>query len=161
MKLSTHFNTIRHFCQRQSGIALAIAAVSLMTACASATGPQFSDIVKPVADQGDVYLYRTESFAAGGDAFTVKLNDKEIDPLANGSFQHLRLAPGSYALTVKPSGLAKTSAVTMDVQAGKTLFYRYEFPTGLLMNIAFIGSSIEIKDEATALADLKTLKAMK
>ena len=75
-----NFNTIRSFCQRQSGIALAIASVSLMAACASATGPQFSGIATPVADQGDVYLYRTEAFSAGGDAFTVKLNDKEIIP---------------------------------------------------------------------------------
>ena len=43
----------------------------------------------------------------------------------------------------------------------KTSTYRYEFPTGLLMNIAFIGSSIEQQDEATALAEMKTLKAMK
>ncbi len=156
-----NFNTIRSFCQRQSGIALAIASVSLMAACASATGPQFSGIATPVADQGDVYLYRTEAFSAGGDAFTVKLNDKEIDPLANGSFQHLRLAPGSYALTVKPSGLAKTNAVTLEVQAGKTLFYRYEFPTGILANLMFLGSSIEAKDQATALTEMKTLKAMK
>lgn len=161
MKISTQLKTISTFCQRHIGIVLAIAAVSLMTACVSATGPQFSGIATPVADKGDVYLYRTESFAAGGDAFTVMLNNKEIDPLANGSFQHLRLAPSSYALTVKPSGLAKTSAITIDVLPAKTLFYRYEFPTGILTNLMFLGSSIEPKDEATAVAELKTLKAMK
>lgn len=161
MNIATPVHTLGKFCQHKAGLALALAAVSLMSACATATGPQFSGLAAPAADKGDVYLYRTEAFAAGGDAFAVKLNDKEIDPLADGSFQHLRLQPGSYVLSVKPSGIAKTSTATIDVQAAKTLFYRYEFQTGLLMNIAFLGSSIEQKDQATALAEMKTLKAMK
>jgi hypothetical protein len=42
-------------------------------------------------------------------------------------------------LSVKPSNLAKTSTVTMDVTAPKTIFYCYEFHTSVLTNLIFMG----------------------
>ncbi|MBX9901816.1 MAG: DUF2846 domain-containing protein [Burkholderiaceae bacterium] len=136
--------------------------VGILSACATAEGPQFSGVVKPVADKGDVYLYRTEAFTAGGDAFTVRLDNEKIGELANGSFIHLRLEPGKHVLRVKPSGLLTVGAeAELDLQAGKTLFYRYEFPTGILTNLLFVGAGVVLKDEATAVAEMATLKAMK
>ena len=136
--------------------------VGVLSACTTAAGPVFSGVVKPVSDKGDVYLYRTEAFTAGGDAFTVRLDNEKIGELTNGSFIHLRLEPGKHVLRVKPSGLLTVGAeAEMDLQAGKTLFYRYEFPTGVLTNLLFAGAGVIPKDEATAVAEMATLKAMK
>lgn len=67
-----------------------------------------------------------------------RLHDNEIDPLVNGSFQHLRFAPDSYTLTVKSTDLVSDSKVTIAVQAAKTVFFRDEFPTGIWMNLMFL-----------------------
>lgn len=146
--------------KRRFGLVAAIAAVSLLTACA-ATGPQFSGIATPAADKGDVYLYRTSAFAAGGAEFAVSLDEKKIDSIPNAAFLHLRLEPGKHTLQVKPSWPAKASELTIDVEAAKTKFYRYEFVTGLLFNSFFVGAAIEPKEEATALLEMKELKAAK
>lgn len=81
--------------------------------------------------------------------------------LANASFLHLRLVPGTHALKVVPGMMAKTSELAIDVKAGSTSFYRYEFVTGILYNPFFIGSSIQAKDQATAVAEMKELRAVK
>lgn len=139
-----------------------VACAAMLSACVSPQGPQFSGVVKPAADKGDVYLYRTEAFAASGDAFTVRLDNEKIGELANASFIYLRMEPGKHVLRVKPSGLITIGAeVEMDVQAGKTLFYRYEFQTGVLTNLLFAGAGVVPKDEATAVAEMTPLKAMK
>jgi hypothetical protein len=74
---------------------------------------------------------------------------------------HLRLTPGSYVLSVKPTDLAKTSTVTMYVKAAKAIFYRYEFSTGVLTNLMFIGSSIKLKDQAIAMEEMRNLSTMR
>lgn len=161
MNITTQVNTIRTFFQRQTGVALAIAALSLTTACVTGGGQQFNGIATPVADKGDVYFYRTSAFAAGGASFPVSLNNEEIDPLVNASFIYLRLAPGSHVLAVKPGPLTVNSELAIEVKAGTTNFYRYEFPTGILFNLFLIGSGIEPKDQATALVEMKELRAVK
>lgn len=81
--------------------------------------------------------------------------------LANASFLHLRLVPGTHTLKAVLGMMAKTSKLAIDVKASSTSFYRYEFVTGILFNHFHIGSSIEPKDHATALAELKDLQAVK
>lgn len=161
MNITTQIKTIHTFFQRQTGMVLAVAALSLTTACVTGGGQQFSGIATPVADKGDVYLYRTSAFSAGGAPFSVSLNNEDLDPLVNASFIYLRLAPGSHTLAVKPGMMARNSDLAIEVKAGTTSFYRYEFPTGILFNFFFIGSRIEPKDQATAMAEMKELRAVK
>lgn len=134
---------------------------SALLACATATGPAFNGVEPTAADKGDVYLYRTSGLYASGVAFSVSLDAKQIADLPNASFVRLRLPPGKYTLNVNPGPLTKTSDLTVQVEPGKSSFYQYAFISNLLANIFFLGSAIEPRDEATALADLKELKASK
>ncbi|GGC93388.1 DUF2846 domain-containing protein [Undibacterium terreum] len=144
-----------------ANLATALTASALLSACVTATGPQFSGVASPEPGKGDVYLYRSAAMAASLDSFAVTLDEKKIGSLANGSFLHLRIEPGQHKLTVKPSGLSKTSEVEMEIKSAETMFYKYEFPTGPLMNLFFAGSSIVQKDRTLAIEEMKELRSSK
>ena len=132
-----------------------------MAACATATGPKFSGVEPSAADQGDVYLYRTSALFAVGQAFSVFLDGKQITDLPNASYIRVRLSPGNYRLKVSPGPLTKTSELAVKVEPGKTNFYQYDFVSNPLANVFFLGSAIEPREPAKALADLKELQASK
>lgn len=134
---------------------------SVLLACATATGPAFTGVEPAAVDQGDIYLYRKSGLYASGMAFAVSLDTKQVADLPNASFVRLRLPPGKYTLNVNPGPLTKTSDLTVQVESGKSSFYQYAFISNLLANVFFLGSAIEPRDESTALADLKELKASK
>lgn len=138
-----------------------LVSTSVLLACATATGPAFSGVEPTAADQGDVYLYRKSGLYASGAAFAVSLDAKQVADLPNASFVRLRLPPGKYTLNVNPGPLTKTSDLTVQVEPGKSSFYQYTFISNVLANVFFLGSAIEPREDATALADLKELKASK
>lgn len=139
---------------------VAFAAV-LLSACATAPGQKFAGVATPEKDQGDIYLYRGSAIFAMGSAFDVTLNSKKVGELYNASYLRLQLAPGSYALRVSPGGFAKTSDLVVVAEPGKSSFYEYDFVTGPLANGFFIGSSIQPREPAKALADLEKLNSAK
>lgn len=133
----------------------------LLGACATATGPKFSGLELPSADQGDVYLYRTSAFFGIGQSFDVYLDGRKIADLPNASYARLRLTPGSYVLKVVPGGMAKTSDLRISIEPGKSQFYQYNFVTGPLANLFYIGATIEVREQSKAFEDLKELQASK
>lgn len=140
-------------------ILITLLTAALLSACATAPGPQFSGVGKPTPTRGDIYLYRGEAFFASGQAFNVKVNGADAGQLFNASFLKLQLTPGEHTLTVDPGPLTKVSSKPIRVEGGKTGFYEYSFVTGPLANVFFLGSDIEHRDEAKAMEDLKALKA--
>lgn len=133
----------------------------ILSACAAAPGQKFSGLAAPKNELGDVYLYRTEALAASGSAFEVTLDGKKIGDLYNASFLHLELPTGNYLLKVSPPGLSQSSELRIQSESGKAKFFQYDFVTGPLYNIFFIGSSIQPKDATLALNDLKDLNSAK
>jgi hypothetical protein len=130
----------------------------LLSACATAPGPEFTGVKPPIANKGDIYLYRTSAFYAIGQSFAVSVDDEVVGKLYDASYLALRLTPGTHTLTVKPGGLSNVSNLDIQVRPGATHFYQYDFVTGPLANSFFIGSSIEPRDRTTALSDLQSLK---
>lgn len=140
--------------------ALVVALVAVvLSACATAPGPKFSGLGAPKDGLGDIYLYRTDAFAASGAGFEVMLDGKKVGDIYNASYLHLQLAPGSYFLKVSPHALAKSSELQIQVEAGRRKFFQYDFTSGPLYNPYFIGSSIEPREEALALNELKNLNS--
>jgi hypothetical protein len=149
--------------RRASLLTLCLAAplVSLLAACATAPGPQFSGIAAASKEHGDVYIYRTSGLFAAAQSFAVNLDDKKSGDLFNGSYLHMRLNPGSYKFAVVPGGFAKVSELQVSVEAGKTYFYQYDFVSGALGNVFFLGAEIVPRPAEHALKDMKELKAAK
>lgn len=131
----------------------------IVSACATAQGQKFAGLVTPVIDQGDIYIYRKSAIFAVGQAFEVTLDGKQVGKLYNASYLHLRLPEGNYVLKVSPGGLAKTSDVQIHSTPSKQIFFEYDFVTGPVANVFFIGSSIQQRDQEKAMQDLKELKS--
>jgi hypothetical protein len=138
--------------------ALGLIVAGWLQGCATATGQPFSKPQTPENGKGMVYLYRTGAFYAIAQSFQVYINGKNAGTLPNASYLALQLLPGLHSLTVAPGGTARSSARDIDVKAGTTTFYQYDFVTGPLANAFFIGASIEARDETAALAALQELK---
>jgi hypothetical protein len=91
----------------------------------------------------------------------VILNDSKVGDLYNASYLLLQLPPGSHLLKVSPGGLAQSSELKVQVEPTKTLFLKYDFVTGPLANIFFIGSSIQPRSQEQALLDMQELNSAK
>lgn len=139
-------------------VLITLVAVALLTACVTAPGPQFSGVGKPNSSKGDIYVYRGKAFFASGQALAVSVNGTEAGQLFNASYLKLQLAPGGHTITVNPGLLTKASSKVIRVEGGKAGFYKYNFATGPLANVFFVGAEIEPRDEAKAVEDLKQLK---
>ena len=137
------------------------AIVVVLSACATAPGQKFSGLASPAKNQGDVYLYRTSALFASGQAFTVTLDGNKVGDLYNASYLHLRLSPGEYSLKVSPGGFAQSSDLPIQLDPGKTSFLQYDFTSGPLANVFFIGSSIQPRNQEQALLDMKELNSAK
>lgn len=146
---------------RSARLLFLIAIAALVSACATAPGQKFSGVAAPATDRGDVYLYRTSAFFSGGASFEVMLNGSKVGDLYNASYLHLQLPPGLHLLKVSPGGLAQTSDHKVQVEPAKTLFLQYDFVTGPLANIFFIGSSIQPRSKEQALLDMQELNSAK
>src|SRR5450830_1294876 len=130
-----------------------------LTGCRTAPGARFTALAPIDTEKGDVYLYRTKAFVAMGQDFDVKVQDLPAGRLYNESYLHFRLNPGPYKLTVTPGPFGVRSHLNIEVKAGERSFYQFDFPTGLLANTFFIGSSIQPRTPDVAEADLKDLIA--
>lgn len=137
--------------------------VSIVTGCAS--GPQFSGVAAPVSDLGDVYLYRTSTLFAMGQAFDVGLDGKPVGSLYDGSFLHLRLPAGKFALNVSPGGGAKISTLNIQPELGRAIYFQFDYPydsrQNAMGNARFLGSSIQPRGSEVALRALTQLKSAK
>lgn len=136
----------------------AVIAALFLGGCATATGPQFTGLDPVATDRADIYVYRNSAFFASGSAFTLTMDGKTTAPLYDGSYQKIATTPGQHLLRVDPSFMAKKSELLVTLESGKTYFYEFEYVTGLLANTLFIGSSIQPREQAKALEDLKALK---
>jgi hypothetical protein len=135
--------------------------VSIFTGCAS--GPQFSGVAPPASDLGDVYLYRTSTLFAMAQAFDVSLDGKPVGSLYDGSYLHLRLPAGKYALRVSPGGSAKISTIEIQPELGRAIHFQFDYPYDSrytpLSN--FAKSSIQPRSSEIALQALTQLKSAK
>ncbi|WP_413437762.1 hypothetical protein ACFDAU_15260 [Sulfuriferula sp. GW1] len=55
----------------------------------------------------------------------------------------------------------KPAETTIRLAAGERKFLHFDFPTGLLAKVFFIGDTLKERSELTALEDLKELSSLK
>ena len=153
---------------RISNQILIVVTIILLSACAiTVPGPKFTELAAPIEDKGDVYLYRTATHNYSATSTSVKVDGEKVDSLSSASFLHLRLSPGEHTLSVHPSGIFLIE-LTIMVEAGKTKFFQYYFPTSnnfdlLTTDIFYLFSTGYIRpiEQPQALQDLKELYSAK
>lgn len=129
----------------------------LFTACAP--GPKFSGLTIPKNDKGNIYLYRKNALFAIGSKFEVDLNGNKVGDLYNASYLHLQLPVGKHTLKVSPSYLAHSATLEIQSEPNTISLYEYDFVSGPLANVFFVGSSIQPRTQEQAIADMKELNA--
>lgn len=55
----------------------------------------------------------------------------------------------------------KPAETTVQLAAGERKFLHFDFSTGLLANVFFIGDTLKVRNESAALEDLKELSSAK
>ncbi|MBC7620629.1 MAG: DUF2846 domain-containing protein [Candidatus Saccharibacteria bacterium] len=141
-------------------LVLAATVGAALVGCATATGPQFTNVQSVSGDSANVYVYRKDRSFAMGQSFDVALDKKPAGNIVNASFMLLNTVPGKHTVAIHP-GLGTSFPLEMSLEAGKTYFAEFELTNSLLANPLFIGSKLLERTQGQALEDLKTLKAAK
>ncbi|MEQ1674058.1 MAG: DUF2846 domain-containing protein [Candidatus Nitrotoga sp.] len=156
-------NLVENSSYKWIGAVLGASFVLLLSACASSPGEKFAGVAPLDAKYGDLYLYQTKNStgtARENGEYEVVLNGKKVGALYNASFLHLRIPPGRYTLQVYPAHHAREGYESIEVQAGKVTYYRYQFfPDHLRQNVSRYRSLIQFKAADEAVSELKDLNS--
>jgi hypothetical protein len=150
-------NTSRSNTTRRALTLGALASAALLTACATASGPQFSTLEPVPSGQAQLYLYRKAALYASGAAYDVAVDGKPAGKLFNASYLVLALAPGERTVSIDERGFTSVKTVKVPAEAGKRYFVEYDSSKGLILGLGLLSGSA-VKSEAEAMADLKELK---
>ena len=142
-------------------VTLALVIGTILTGCASAPGAKFSGLQTVPPSTAELIIYRQSAFFAMGQSMPVLVDDNKVGELYNGSFLQQQITPGSHAVKVTTGAFGKSAEATVQIAAGERKFLHFDFVTGPLANIFFVGDSLEERGDAAAMADLKTLSSAK
>lgn len=141
---------------RRAALVGALATVTLLGACATASGPRFTSLDAAAPEHGQLYLYRKSALYASAAAFEVSVDGKPAGKLFNASYLVLPVSPGEHDIKVAESIIVSKS-FKLSAEAGKRYFAEYDASKGWLIGWGALSGSA-MKSEEQALADLKTLK---
>lgn len=138
-------------------IALVSLAFAFITGCATATGPEFTQLQAASATEGNLYVYRKPAlYAVGATYDVIDSNKKVVAGLVSGSYVVLPLKPGKHAFSVS-EGFGTPKGFELQVEAGKNYFVEYDASKGLLLGLGIL-SDVGSRSLESALNDLKGLK---
>lgn len=87
-------------------------------------------IPTPPSGQGLIVMYRPRKAKGGGLRFPLTLNGMQIGNLRNGSVMSKIVDPGQYTVQTTAPSVDGTSAVSVTVKAGETVFVRGDTALG-------------------------------
>jgi hypothetical protein len=150
--------TLRTAITRRTTLALSlIATATVLGACATAAGPEFSKLEAAPAEAAHVYIYRKGAIYASAAAFNVSQDGKEVAKLFNASYLVLPVSPGPHKFGVDERGFTSAKFFEVNAQAGKSYFIEYDASKGWLLGLGLLSSGAT-QTESRALEDLKGLK---
>ncbi len=138
-------------------IALMTSLVAVFAGCATATGPEFSQLQPNNASEGNLYVYRKPAiYAVAATYDIIDANKKVVAELVSGSYVVLPLKPGKHTFSVS-EGFGTPRSFDVQVEAGKNYFVEYDASKGLLLGWGML-SDVGSRSQESGLADLKGLK---
>lgn len=109
----------------------------------------------------ELIVYRKSALFASGQTMPLLIDGIKSGELYNGSYLQQKLTPGRHSIEVTTGMFGKPAETTIRLAAGERKFLHFDFPTGLLANVFFIGDTLKERSELTALEDLKELSSAK
>lgn len=147
--------------QKMKLVMLALVIGTILAGCASAPGAKFSGLQNVPPSTAELIVYRQSAFFAMGQTMPVLVDGNKVGELYNGSYLQQTIAPGSHIVKVTTGPFGKTAEATVQLAAGERKFLHFDFVTGPLANMFFLGDSLKESSEANAMADIKTLNSAK
>ena len=147
--------------QKMKLAALALVIGTALTGCASAPGAKFSGLQNVPSGTAELIVYRQSAFFAKGTVMPVLVDGTKIGALYDGSYLQQQLTPGNHTIKVTPSALGQSAEANVQLAAGQRKYLHFDFPTGPLANVFFVGDSLKEQSETDAMADLKALSSAK
>ena len=147
--------------KKRISLMVGVAVLILGLAGCAAPGPKFSGLQQVSAGKAELIVYRKSALFASATAMPLLIDGKQVGELYNASFLQQQLLPGEHTVKVIPGGMAQATETAITLSPGERTFLHYDFPTGPLANVFFIGATIEKRDDVTALEDLKELNSAK
>lgn len=113
-----------------------VTGILFLTGCA--TGPQFSPVVSVTPEKALVYLYRSNSFVGGANAYRIWINDMHVTDMGNGEYYPYLADPGelSFKMKMKTNLLnfgahllleKQKEVLKINVEAGKTYYVKHKW----------------------------------
>ena len=131
--------------------------VAFIAGCATATGPEFSQLQPNSTTEGNLYVYRKPALYAVGATYDVlDSNKKVIAGLVSGSYVVLSLKPGKHSFSVS-EGFGNPRIFEVQVEAGKNYFVEYDSSKGILLGWGIL-TDVASRANEQGLVDLKGLK---
>jgi Protein of unknown function (DUF2846) len=130
---------------------------TLVTACATASGPEFSQLQASTTNEGNLYIYRKPAiYAVAATYDVIDQNKKVVAGLVSGSYVVLPLKSGKHTFSIS-EGFGTPKSFDIAVDPGKNYFVEYDASKGLLLGWGIL-SEAGSRSQEQALADLKGLK---
>ncbi|NNM70103.1 MAG: DUF2846 domain-containing protein [Gallionella sp.] len=147
--------------QKMKFVTLAFVIGVILTGCASAPGAKFSGLENVPPSTAELIIYRQSAFFAMGQSMPVLVDGNKVGELYNGSYLQQPITPGNHAIKVTTGAFGKSAEANVQIAAGERKFLHFDFVTGPLANIFFVGDSLKERSGADAMVDLKTLSSAK
>ncbi|AXQ29518.1 DUF2846 domain-containing protein [Solimonas sp. K1W22B-7] len=107
-----------------------LALVLLLTACASAKGPQYRSGPAAQIDESIIYVYRPWALPAGGYTARLQMDGMAPKNLKNASYISFRVLPGRHSLRTVKKGFqdwgGKVQEISLDTLGGQVYFIKYD-----------------------------------
>lgn len=157
--------TRRWLASRRTAFAhVATAALLALAGCATPLGKPFTEPAAVAAGQAQVYLYRASALYASGQSFSAWVNQAPPQPpngeLANASYLHWVLPPGTHTVRVKPGVLGDVYEQHVILKSGETAYLEIQLPSFILGNAFHAGSNLQPRTAAEARAAMQGLVGM-
>ncbi len=147
--------------QKMKLVILALVIGTILTGCASAPGAKFSGLKNVSSGTAELIVYRQSAFFAEGQTMPVLIDGNKIGELYNGSYLQQQLTPGNHAIKVTTGAFGKSAEANVQIVDGERKFLHFDFVTGPLANVFFVGDSLKERGETDAMEDLKELSSAK
>jgi len=147
--------------QKLKLVILVLVIGNILTGCASAPGAKFSGLQNVPSGAAELIVYRQSAFFAKGQTMPVLIDGNKIGELYNGSYLQQQLTPGNHIIKVTTGAFGKPAEANVQIAAGERKFLHFDFVTGPLANVFFVGDSLKERNKAEAIGDLKLLSSAK
>lgn len=167
--LSRKFQRVKPWYSSAKATACLLSVLFLSACAGPPQGPKFVGLKAPADSLSALYIYRPIAVTHGGFAPLLAVDGVDVTTIKNGGYVRREVPAGEHVLELKPPSEArknfKARQFEVTTKPGSITFVRHrielinsEHVSGTLAFIHNVNHTLELVDEATALAEISQTK---